>query len=55
MERIESLDPDFEVVSMGRTLDIVKQVGSPSKPRGDLPKFPACVAATGIGHHQAFY
>jgi glutamate synthase domain-containing protein 1 len=30
MQRIESLDPDFEVVSMGRTLDIVKQVGSPS-------------------------
>jgi glutamate synthase domain-containing protein 1 len=30
MERIESLDPDFEVVSMGRKLDIVKQVGSPS-------------------------
>jgi glutamate synthase domain-containing protein 1 len=30
MERIESLDPDFEVVSMGRMLDIVKQVGSPS-------------------------
>jgi glutamate synthase domain-containing protein 1 len=29
MERIESLDPDFEVVSMGRMLDIVKQVGSP--------------------------
>ena len=29
MERIESLDPDFEVVSMGRSLDIVKQVGSP--------------------------
>jgi glutamate synthase domain-containing protein 1 len=30
MVRIESLDPDFEVVSMGRMLDIVKQVGSPS-------------------------
>ena len=30
IKRIESLDPDFEVVSMGRTLDIVKQVGSPS-------------------------
>jgi glutamate synthase domain-containing protein 1 len=29
MQRIESLDPDFEVVSMGRALDIVKQVGSP--------------------------
>jgi len=29
IERIEALDPDFEVVSMGRALDIVKQVGSP--------------------------
>jgi glutamate synthase domain-containing protein 1 len=29
IERIESLDPDFEVVSMGRMLDIVKQIGSP--------------------------
>jgi methylamine---glutamate N-methyltransferase subunit A len=29
IERIEALDTDFEVVSMGRALDIVKQVGSP--------------------------
>jgi hypothetical protein len=27
--RIEALDPDFEVVSVGRELEIVKQVGSP--------------------------
>src|SRR5258708_37562767 len=27
--RIEALDPDFEVVSVGRQLEIVKQVGSP--------------------------
>ena len=29
IEQIESLDPDFEVVSIGRSLEIVKQVGSP--------------------------
>jgi methylamine---glutamate N-methyltransferase subunit A len=27
---VESLDPEIEVVSMGRSLDIVKQVGSPA-------------------------
>lgn len=27
---IESLDPDFEVVSVGRTLEVIKQVGSPA-------------------------
>ena len=27
--RIEGLDPEFEVVSIGRELEIVKQVGSP--------------------------
>src|SRR5262249_54665526 len=47
--RIEALDPDFEVVSIGRELEIVKQVGSPRNLEADYHISSMC-GTHGLGH-----
>ena len=46
---IESLDPELEVVSMGRALEIVKQVGSPHN-LDDTYSISSFTGPIGIGH-----
>ncbi len=47
--QIESLHPDIEVVSMGRSLEIVKQVGSPQNLQS-THKIASMLGSHGIGH-----
>jgi glutamine phosphoribosylpyrophosphate amidotransferase len=48
-QQVESAAAQFEVISIGKKLDIIKQVGSPENLNATYP-FRGCLGSHGIGH-----